>query len=424
MQTITLDPMSIKVKDGLERFRRDLGKVKDLAESIAKYGQLQPVVITRDHELICGGRRLAACIMSQQQIICAYQDTVDPLMMREMELEENLQRKEFSPAEECLAVEEIHKLKTQINGEAVSGKKGGWKLDDTAEAIGKTRGNVIESLQIAEMVRLFPELKNAKTKSEIKKVAKGLEKIAAVTDAITKMEELAKTEQRFKVFNMDARDFLTMQPAGKFNIIITDPPYGINVCDTKGTSDGRTGGNDVTGIRFNDRPDVFLDILGYLPRELYRITTHDAQGFMFFAPEFYQPAIEAFRAAGWNPYIRPIVWTKQHYGHTNCPSMYPTSSYEMALFFRKLPARLIKEGLPDYISAPPCLNKDHTTEKPEEVINNLLSRIALPGMKMADPFMGSGAILSAAVKAKLFVEGCDLLEECYALALNRLGGIK
>ena len=208
METITLDPMKVKVKDGLERFRRDLGKVRDLAESMEKFGQLQPVVITRDNELICGGRRLAACLLAQRPIICMYQDTVDPLTMREMELEENIQRKEFSPAEECLAVEEIHKLKTSLYGEAVSGKKGGWKLDDTAEAIGKTRGNVIEALQIAQMVKLFPELKGAKTKSEIKKVAKGLEKIAAVTGALSKMEELAKTESMVNV--MDSQK--TMQP--------------------------------------------------------------------------------------------------------------------------------------------------------------------------------------------------------------------
>ena len=423
MQTITLDPVNISIKGGLERFRRDLGKVKDLADSITRFGQLQPVVITREHELICGGRRLAACLLLQRPIICAYQDTVDPITMREMELEENIQRKEFSPAEECLAVEEIHKLKTQINGEAVSGRKGGWTLDNTAEAIGKTRGSVIESLQIAEMVRLFPELKGAKTKSEIKKVARGLEKIAAVTGALSKMEHLAKTEERYKVYNMDAKDFLLMQPDNKFDVVVTDPPYGIDVCDNKGTVGGNTGGADSTGIRFNDSRETFLRVLEYLPRELYRITTFNAQGFMFFAPEFYQPSIEAFRAAGWTPYIRPIVWTKLHYGHTNQPSMYPTSSYEMALFFRKLDSRLVKEGMPDYISAPPCLNKDHTTEKPVDVILNLLSRIALPGMKLVDPFMGSGAILDAGMQSKLFVEGCDLLEECYALALNRLGGV-
>ena len=424
MQTVTIDPMQVKVKDGLERFRRDLGKVRDLAESMEKFGQLQPVVITRDNELICGGRRLAACLLAQRPIICMYQDTVDPLTMREMELEENIQRKEFSPAEECLAVEEIHKLKTSLYGEAVSGKKGGWKLDDTAEAIGKTRGNVIEALQIAQMVKLFPELKGAKTKSEIKKVAKGLEKIATVTGALSKMEELAKTESSFRVYNMDAKDFLLMQPEGKFDVVITDPPYGIDVCDNKGTVGGRTGGLDASGMRFADSPEVYIRILSYLPQQLFRITKHNAQGFMFFAPEFYQVTIDAFRAAGWSPYIRPIIWTKQHYGHTNQPSMYPTSAYEMALFFRKMDARLVKEGMPDYLSAPPELNKDHTTEKPVDVILNLLSRIALPGMRLVDPFMGSGAILAAGVQSKLFVEGCDLLVECYALALNRLGGEK
>jgi len=421
METVTLDPTTITVAKGLDRFRRDLGKLKDLAQSIATFGQLQPIVINREQELICGGRRLAACILSKQKVVCAYIDNVDPITMREMELEENIQRKEFSPAEECLAIEEIHKLKTQIHGRAVSGRAGGWRLDDTAEAIGKTRGNVIEAIQLAEMVKLFPELKKAKTKSEIKKAAKGLERIATATAALVGMEERARGEVRWKVSNLDARDFLCVQPDGRYDVFLTDPPYGIDVCNNKNTVGGYTGGQDATGIYFNDSKEVFLRILEYLPKELFRITKHNAQGFMFFAPEFYQPSIEAFRAAGWSPYIRPLIWTKGYYGHSNQPGMYPTSAYEMCLFVRKTDARLVKEGMPDYISCLPVVKeKIHPTEKPIDLLLNLLERVSLPGMSLIDPFAGSGSSLHAGMKMKLFVEGNDILPECYALIHDRL----
>ena len=68
MEVLELMPTDIKVKDGLERFRKDLGEVNKLAESIKKYGQLQPIVITRNYELVCGGRRIAACLLSGMKI--------------------------------------------------------------------------------------------------------------------------------------------------------------------------------------------------------------------------------------------------------------------------------------------------------------------------------------------------------------------
>jgi ParB/RepB/Spo0J family partition protein len=43
------------------RYRRDLGDVSGLADSIAELGLLHPIVIRADGRLIAGERRLAAC---------------------------------------------------------------------------------------------------------------------------------------------------------------------------------------------------------------------------------------------------------------------------------------------------------------------------------------------------------------------------
>jgi ParB family transcriptional regulator, chromosome partitioning protein len=42
-------------------YRRDLGDVRGLAESIRQFGLLRPVLITADGRLIAGRRRLEAC---------------------------------------------------------------------------------------------------------------------------------------------------------------------------------------------------------------------------------------------------------------------------------------------------------------------------------------------------------------------------
>ena len=47
----------IKIGD---RFRKDLGNLGPLMDSIKRHGLLHPVVITEDNQLICGRRRIAA----------------------------------------------------------------------------------------------------------------------------------------------------------------------------------------------------------------------------------------------------------------------------------------------------------------------------------------------------------------------------
>jgi DNA modification methylase len=427
MQILSINPLSIKVKDGLDRFRKDAGEVRKLADSIIKYGQLQPVGITHNNEIVWGGRRLAACMIAGIDVKAVYSDEVDPLFLREMEAEENFQRKDFTPAEAATAVAEIHKLKQEIYGVATPGiKDSGWTLDKTAESLGVTRGNIIESLHIAEMVAMFPELKTAKTKSEIKSTAKAISKVTDALASIKKHEESLKTQTAYSIFHQNAVSFLASQPTGKYHVFLSDPPYGIDIQDTMMGLGGHTGGANSSGIKFDDSKEAMDLGIAALAKELYRITTFDAQGYIFVAPEFFYPTRSIFTSAGWSAYIKPIIWIKNSSGQANQPSMYPGSCYETILFLRKNDARLVVEGKPDWIQCSPIIgeSKLHPNEKPVALLLELLDRISLPGMNMIDPFMGSGSAIEAGVKKKLFAAGCDCLLECYATSLKRLEGVK
>ena len=50
-------PESIIVK---KRIRRDIGDIEELMESLKKHGQLSPIIVNRNNELIAGFRRLQA----------------------------------------------------------------------------------------------------------------------------------------------------------------------------------------------------------------------------------------------------------------------------------------------------------------------------------------------------------------------------
>lgn len=425
MELVKLKITDVKVKDGLDRFRKDMGKLRDLAESIQRHGQLQPIVVNRNNELICGGRRLAACTIIGSEVIATYQDTIEPLKMRELELEENLQRENFTPAEEVIAVAEIHRLKQELYGKSQSGKEGGWTLDKTAESIGKTRGNVIESIQLAEMVSMFPELKDAKTKNEIKKTAKALEKVKTTLEGLKQFEQKSSNES-YRVKQMPAHAFLAEQKDNFFDTFVIDPPYGIDIQDNMMGLGGKTGGENSSGIKFDDSKEAMVFSINSIAEDLYRVTNHKAQGYIFTAPEFFYQIRSIFTSKGWAAYIKPIIWIKNSSGQANQPSMYPGSCYETILFIRKTDARLVVEGKPDWVQFSPIIgdSKLHPNEKPVPLIMELLDRVSLPGQIMLDCCMGSGATLEAAIRKKLIPYGCDVLLECYATTLKRLGEIK
>jgi ParB-like chromosome segregation protein Spo0J len=80
-----------------ERHRKDLGDIAALAASIQELGLLHPIVLTGDYTLIVGRRRLAAYEHLQRETIPALVIDLDnPL---QAELDENDQRKDYTPSE-------------------------------------------------------------------------------------------------------------------------------------------------------------------------------------------------------------------------------------------------------------------------------------------------------------------------------------
>ena len=82
----------------------------ELAHSLERHGQLQPIVVAQDAErftLIAGGRRLAAAKQLGWASISAVVHDQDALDRQPSTLAENLHRAQLSPIEEAAAVKEI-----------------------------------------------------------------------------------------------------------------------------------------------------------------------------------------------------------------------------------------------------------------------------------------------------------------------------
>jgi len=95
-----------------KRLRKEMGNISALADSMKRFGQICPILITKKNVLIAGGRRLEAARSLGWRTINAIEvDVSDELTKLEYELEENIQRQDFSMEETDEAARKIHRLK-------------------------------------------------------------------------------------------------------------------------------------------------------------------------------------------------------------------------------------------------------------------------------------------------------------------------
>jgi ParB family chromosome partitioning protein len=107
-------PVQISLNDIIvkKRVRKDMGDIGALAESMKRYGQLSPLVRNSRNPLIAGGRRLeAARYLGWRTINAVVMDINENLAMLEYEVEENLQRQNFSAEELAQAARRLNKLR-------------------------------------------------------------------------------------------------------------------------------------------------------------------------------------------------------------------------------------------------------------------------------------------------------------------------
>jgi ParB family chromosome partitioning protein len=94
-----------------KRVRIDEGDLYSLMNSLKKFGQLNPIVVDARYELIAGARRLAAAKRLGWSTIKAIvvENPTDAEKL-EIELEENIQRKDLTNEEIAQGNKRLHKL--------------------------------------------------------------------------------------------------------------------------------------------------------------------------------------------------------------------------------------------------------------------------------------------------------------------------
>lgn len=99
----------IKVR---KRVRKEIGDIQPLVKSIKRYGLLNPITINEKNELIAGERRLQAVKqLGWHMVPVVVIHNADPTAELEIEIEENVQRSDFTEDELMKAYTKLNKLR-------------------------------------------------------------------------------------------------------------------------------------------------------------------------------------------------------------------------------------------------------------------------------------------------------------------------
>lgn len=398
-------------------------QINELADSIRRNGLYHPPVVSMEAgvpTLVAGERRLRA-IKSLQELdipfTCGTEEIkpgfipvtllseLPPLTRREIELEENTIRVDLTWQERAQAIADLDALRKE--------QKPGHTATDTAREIfgygGSGTEKVKESIVLSKHLD-DPEVAKAKTHAEAVKVVR---KKAEQKHREMLAGQVDTTKTPHILYEGDSL-FVLPQIQGKYQCIITDPPYGVDA-NNFGSQAGQAHA-------YQDDLQYAISCYEAVAREGWRLSADQAHLYAFCSIENFPALSQVIALAGWNVWPRPLIWFKgASAGMLPRPEHGPRYTYEAIIFATKgdKPTLCVK---PDVIITPAVAEKIHAAEKPVDLYLDLLSRSCNPGDNILDPFAGSGPVFSAANRAKLYATGIELNETHIASCKLRMKG--
>lgn len=424
-----------EIKIAPDRIRREFDKKKlaELEDSILRLGNIHPPVVRSDKDLtlIAGERRYRAIAslaekqegyssdgneLSPGEILVNTLEDLDEVQLIEAELEENVCRDNLTPIERAKANARLHELRCLQRGGSYNRiTKSGQTLTETATEIkGKEANkNDIKSLQedliIAEHAD-DPFVAAASDKKEALRIIRDKKKTEHRAK-LAKSFDLTAVEH--KLYRGDC--FELELPFNTYSVIVTDPPYGVNM-DKVEFWDG-------SYHEYDDSDEAFKVICDNLPGLTYRIAAEQAHIYVFCDIRRFNELFAAFTISNWEVWPRPLIWDKGNIGSYGNIEFGFRSTYEAILFANK-GKRPTTAAYRDVINVNQSTALPHPAGKPFELYSDLLKRSVVPGDKVIDLFCGHGPIFPAAQANKCIATGVELNEKYYNMAVETLSKVK
>ena len=218
---------------------------------------------------------------------------------------------------------------------------------------------------------------------------------------------------RVVIYHGDARDVAADLAPKSIDLLLGDPPYGMQFISGKREgaavlgnvkADGaRQGMRLVREVLFNAMPAIKDDAHFYL------FCHHESW------PDFYDACSSYF------PVRNALIWWKNRGGMGDCEMEY-ARDFEVVLYGalgrRPLAGKRSGAVIPNI--APVGSDRDHPTEKPERLLAWLIEKSCPLDGVVCDPFLGSGATLAAAKSLGRRAIGIEIEERYCEVAARRL----
>lgn len=385
-----------------ERFRKDPGNIKELANSFTEFGQLQPIILDQSNVLVAGYRRLAAAaILKWEEIGFERQEELTELRRREIETEENIRRKQFDWKEEVAAIAEIHRLRQDSDPK--------WTAKQTAELIGKTPRLAQYAVKLSKSLDI-PEIAEAET------MLGAIQRLTTKEQLERKLEEVSQLKQKedWQIIEGDAREVLPKIRDETIDCIITDPPWGIGL-NYRGKE------------QFDDQHKRALERIEAVVPDMFRVLKRDCWAVIFFDTVMMQWLIDILIEAGFNFKSRvPCIWYKpnKRSGAGRNPSQIMTVAYESFILAAKGDPVLVQKGRPNVFVFETLLSADrtHYTQKSSPLAEDIVTSLTVGGQVILDPFCGSGEFGAGAIRQQRRYIGIEADPESVKKAQVNLAG--
>lgn len=212
-----------------------------------------------------------------------------------------------------------------------------------------------------------------------------------------------------KIYNMDCLEFMKTLPDKCIDLVLTDPPYGME-------------------FRSNHRKEKYEKIendnnLDWLPQfalEAYRLLKENSHAYFFCS--FHN--VDVFKQEFQKHFTikNILIWEKNNTGMGDLFGDY-APKYEMILFCVKGNKKLNGGRDSNILKAQKTHNDFHPTEKPVDLMKYFVEKSTDEGGAVLDPFSGSGSTLIATKSVLRNYVGCEINKEYFEIAQKRLDNV-
>jgi DNA modification methylase len=410
--------------------------IQELAASIADCGVIHPIVVRKNPEglieLVAGERRIKALdicwgfgqevrcgnrVIPEGSVPCTYLGSIDPILAFEIELEENIRRVDLDWKEKASATRQLYELR-RMQAERkgapiptpatiaieVSGTSEGWYQENI-------RQDLILSQHLAN-----PVVAAAKTRKEAFKALKRDEENKRHAE-LGRSVGATFTAAVHTLLQGDCLKIMQELPDATFDVILTDPPYGIDAQDF-GDSDGKAQAHF-----YDDSYETWRSLVEGLAGQTVRLSKPEAHLYCFCDIDRFIELRDILGAAGWTCFRTPLIAVNPTAMRTPWVDGGPQRKWQMCLYARK-GNKPVMRIYGDVLTYPSDANLGHQAQKPVGLYQDLLRRSVRPGDTVLDPFCGTGTIFPAAHELKVRATGIELDAAAAGIAAARLGALK